>query len=89
MRTLYPALEPYDHGYLPPDGEHAVYYEQCGNPEGNPAVFVHGGPGGGSDSESKPPSLALSDLPASFAPGQSIWMPPSRRAPSSITSFGV
>ena len=49
LRTLYPALEPYDHGYLPLDGEHAVYYEQCGNPEGKPAVFVHGGPGGGGD----------------------------------------
>ncbi|MCZ6498447.1 MAG: alpha/beta fold hydrolase, partial [Gammaproteobacteria bacterium] len=49
MRTLYPALEPYDHGYLPLDGEHAIYYEQCGNPEGKPAVFVHGGPGGGGD----------------------------------------
>lgn len=49
LRTLYPALEPYDHGYLPLDGEHAIYYEQCGNPEGKPAVFVHGGPGGGGD----------------------------------------
>ena len=49
QRTLYPALEPYDHGYLPLDGEHAIYYEQCGNPEGKPAVFVHGGPGGGGD----------------------------------------
>ncbi len=49
LRTLYPALEPYDNGYLPLDGDHAVYYEQCGNPEGKPAVFVHGGPGGGGD----------------------------------------
>ena len=49
LRTLYPALEPYDHGFLPADGEHVVYYEQCGNPDGKPAVFVHGGPGGGGD----------------------------------------
>ena len=49
LRTLYPALEPYDHGYLPLDGDHAVYYEQCGNADGKPAVFVHGGPGGGGD----------------------------------------
>jgi proline iminopeptidase len=49
LRTLYPALEPYDQGYLPLDGEHAVYYEQCGNEDGKPAVFVHGGPGGGGD----------------------------------------
>ena len=26
---------------------HALYYEQVGNPEGAPAVFLHGGPGGG------------------------------------------
>ncbi len=36
-------------GVLPPDGEHVIYYEQCGNPDGKPAVFVHGGPGGGGD----------------------------------------
>lgn len=49
LTTLYPPREPYDHGFLPLDGEHAVYYEQCGNPDGKPAVFVHGGPGGGGD----------------------------------------
>ncbi|EQD26474.1 prolyl aminopeptidase [mine drainage metagenome] len=26
---------------------HALYYEQCGNPQGKPVVFLHGGPGGG------------------------------------------
>jgi proline iminopeptidase len=26
---------------------HQIYYEQCGNPNGKPAVFLHGGPGGG------------------------------------------
>jgi len=49
LRTLYPALEPYDRGFLPADGEHLIYYEQSGNPSGKPAVFVHGGPGGGGD----------------------------------------
>jgi len=49
LRNLYPPLEPYDQGFLPLDGEHAVYYEQCGNPDGKPALFVHGGPGGGGD----------------------------------------
>ncbi len=47
MRTLYPAIEPYQHGTLPVSPVHTMYYEQCGNPEGLPVVFVHGGPGGG------------------------------------------
>ena len=49
QRALYPSLEPFDYGFLEPDGEHTVYYEQCGNPNGKPVVFVHGGPGGGGD----------------------------------------
>ena len=49
QRTLYPALEPFDSGYLPVSGLHEMYYEQCGNPDGKPAVFLHGGPGGGGD----------------------------------------
>jgi proline iminopeptidase len=48
-RTLYPALEPFDAGYLSVSGLHEIYYEQCGNPRGKPAVFLHGGPGGGGD----------------------------------------
>jgi len=47
-RTLYPAIEPYDTGYLRVSPTHEIYYEQCGNPLGKPAVFVHGGPGAGS-----------------------------------------
>jgi len=47
-RELYPPIEPYDSGYLEADG-HRIYYEQVGNPHGKPAVFVHGGPGGGGD----------------------------------------
>ncbi|HEU4596765.1 MAG TPA: prolyl aminopeptidase [Pyrinomonadaceae bacterium] len=47
MRTLYPPIEPYDRGMLPVSPVHTIYYEQCGNPEGTPAVFLHGGPGGG------------------------------------------
>ena len=31
---------------LSPAGGHEIYYEQCGNPDGKPAVFLHGGPGG-------------------------------------------
>ncbi len=48
-RTLYPALEPFDAGYLRVSACHEIYYEQCGNPRGKPAVFLHGGPGGGGD----------------------------------------
>ena len=48
-RRLYPPLEPYDHGFLEVGADHAVYYEQCGNPDGKAAVFVHGGPGAGGD----------------------------------------
>jgi proline iminopeptidase len=48
-RTLYPAIEPYRTGRLVVDAPHDLYFEECGNPEGQPVVFVHGGPGGGLD----------------------------------------
>ncbi len=47
LRPLYPPIEPYDSGHLAVDDHHRIYYEQCGNPQGKPVVFVHGGPGGG------------------------------------------
>jgi len=47
MKTLYPEIEPYDHGTLAVDARHTLYYEQCGNPDGKPVVILHGGPGGG------------------------------------------
>jgi len=47
LRTLYPPIEPYDTGRLKVSDVHEIYYEQCGNPNGKPAVFLHGGPGGG------------------------------------------
>ena len=44
--TLYPEIEPGDHGMLQVDcGE--IYWEICGNPEGKPALVLHGGPGSG------------------------------------------
>ena len=49
LRTLYPPIEPYDTGRLKVSDKHEIYYEQCGNPNGQPAVFLHGGPGGGLD----------------------------------------
>jgi proline iminopeptidase len=49
MKTLYPSIEPYDSGMLAVSPIHTIYYEQCGNPDGKPVVFLHGGPGGGLD----------------------------------------
>jgi len=48
-RTLYPEIEPYRTGRLVVDAPHELYFEECGNPKGQPVVFVHGGPGGGLD----------------------------------------
>jgi proline iminopeptidase len=48
-RELYPPIEPFASGFLELDSSHKLYYEQCGNPRGKPALFVHGGPGGGGD----------------------------------------
>jgi proline iminopeptidase len=43
--TLYPALEPFAQRQLPVGGGHAIHVEQSGNPDGFPAIFLHGGPG--------------------------------------------
>jgi len=47
VRTLYPEIEPYDSGHLDVGDGQLVYWETCGNPDGKPVVFLHGGPGGG------------------------------------------
>jgi proline iminopeptidase len=47
MKTLYDPVEPFDTGRLQVSPVHNIYYEQAGNPDGQPAVFLHGGPGGG------------------------------------------
>ena len=44
---LYPEIEPYSTGMLELDGPHRMYWEQSGNPQGSPVVFLHGGPGAG------------------------------------------
>lgn len=46
-QTLYPEINPYQCGLLPVSETHHIYYEQCGNPAGQPVVFLHGGPGSG------------------------------------------
>lgn len=52
-RPLYPEIEPYDTGHLVVSDRHTLYYEQCGNPQGRPVVFLHGGPGGGAGPTSR------------------------------------
>ena len=47
MAELYPPIEPYSKGMLDVGDENLVYWEACGDPEGKPALVVHGGPGSG------------------------------------------
>ncbi len=47
IRVLYPPIEPYSTGWLQVSALHTLYYEEAGNPEGIPVVFLHGGPGVG------------------------------------------
>lgn len=49
MRTLYPPITPYDSGMLDVGDGNRVYWELSGNPTGKPVVFLHGGPGGGTN----------------------------------------
>lgn len=49
MRTLYPEIETYWNTHLRVSEVHEIYVEQSGNPDGQPVVFVHGGPGGGTE----------------------------------------
>ena len=46
---FYPALKPFNSGFLRVSPLHEIYYEESGNPKGKPVVFLHGGPGGGTD----------------------------------------
>src|SRR5450432_1747023 len=48
-RTLYPEIEANVTGRLRVSDVHELYYEESGNPKGKPVVFLHGGPGGGSE----------------------------------------
>lgn len=47
LRKLYPEIEPYSSGYLQVSPIHTLYWEQSGNPDGVPVIFLHGGPGSG------------------------------------------
>lgn len=45
-RGLYPEIEPFASGWMPTEGVHEIYYEECGAPGGKPMLVLHGGPGG-------------------------------------------
>lgn len=47
LRTVYPPIEANDWGMLSVGDDNEIYWEVCGNPDGNPVVMLHGGPGGG------------------------------------------
>ena len=48
---MYPPISPYASGMLDVGDRQQIYWEECGNPDGKPAVFLHGGPGGGLTAE--------------------------------------
>ncbi len=45
--NLYPEIEPFSRSWLKVSDLHQIYFEECGNPEGAPVIFLHGGPGSG------------------------------------------
>ena len=47
MQILYPEIKPYARHDLAVDDTHVLYLEECGEPDGIPVLFVHGGPGAG------------------------------------------
>ena len=49
MRQLYPPVDVRRSGMLRVSNVHEIYWEESGNPQGKPVVFLHGGPGGGTD----------------------------------------
>jgi proline iminopeptidase len=51
LRGLYPPIEAHRTGSLKVSDLHELYFEESGNPRGRPVVFLHGGPGGGTDAK--------------------------------------
>jgi len=52
-RSLYPDVEPYRCGRLRVSSAHELHFEECGNPRGKPVVFLHGGPGLGTNAKQR------------------------------------
>jgi len=77
----YPEIQPYDQGLLEVGDENLVYWESSGNPNGKPALVVHGGPGSGSRPESRrsfDPERYQSFNSTSAAVGRAVLSPPTR-----------
>lgn len=53
MHDFYPEIEPFDTGLLDVGDGQQIYYEVSGNPDGKPAVYLHGGPGGASSADQR------------------------------------
>ncbi len=53
LTWLYPPIEPFRSGRLKVSSLHEIYFEESGNPQGKPVVFLHGGPGGGSEAKQR------------------------------------
>lgn len=51
--TLYAEIEPYATGRLTVEPGHDLYWEECGNPDGEAVLFLHGGPGAGATPASR------------------------------------
>lgn len=51
MNNYFPSIEPNRSGFLTVSKIHSLYWEESGNPNGTPVVFVHGGPGGGTTAD--------------------------------------
>ena len=69
---LYPPIEPYETGFLLAGDGQRVYWEQSGNPDGKPVVFLHGGPGGGTAAWHRRFFDPAASPPALLQPGDAI-----------------
>ena len=49
MNNLYPPIEPFNEFELKVSDLHTIHVEESGNKDGKPIIFLHGGPGGGSE----------------------------------------
>jgi len=52
-RALYPEINPYKEFFLKGDDTHEIFVEESGNPNGQPILFLHGGPGGGTGAKQR------------------------------------
>ncbi|MGZ3696148.1 MAG: prolyl aminopeptidase, partial [Bdellovibrionota bacterium] len=53
MPELFPEIEPFKTEMLKASPLHEIYVEQSGNPDGQPVIFLHGGPGAGTSAKQR------------------------------------